>query len=236
MAWFGGVNVFDMSPNRDEINPFASLDHFQLVANFTERLPTDKHLQWCFMQPGAKHIDPSRGNWPYARQNQKPTWLTKSEFISFTNLRSHPNIELRNVLGLAIHEHQLPLTNQYVHLLIKQSLFHIGELSITSSSAAFEWKRDLDNGSFCDHAIMVLDSLYCEIKDTPKNYLCVKLIGQLCNFFSPWAPACRVIARKLAKSVYRWAEDIGRDIDKATPSTVPEIRAKQVVLYQHAML
>lgn len=235
MAWFGGTKSFDMAPGGCEINPFASLDHLYLVANFTERLPKDNSLQWSMMQPGDTHIHSTRGNLPYARQNKKPSWLSKTEYLSFTNLRSHPNIQLRNVF-VAIQERQLPFNEICVHTLISQALFHLGDLSVKGSSVTFEWKQDLDDSCFCNDACCILKALYHEIQDTPKNYLCVKLLGRICNFLAGWTPACRSVARDLALSVYGWAENIGRELDKTPPSLAPELRAKQVVLYQHAIM
>ncbi|KAL3804145.1 hypothetical protein HJC23_013664 [Cyclotella cryptica] len=235
MAWFGGTMSFDKAPHGCEINPFVTLDHFYLVAHFTERLPNNDKLRWSMIQPGDNYIHSTRGNLPYARPDKRPCWLSKTEYISFANLRSHPNIQLRNIF-VAIHERQLPFNELCVHTLINQSLFHLGDFSVTKGSITLEWKRDLDDSRFCNDACNILETFYQAIRDTPKNYLCVKFLGRLCNFLSGWALSCRSVARQLAVSVFDWAEDVGRELEKSPPSLATEIRAKQVVLYQHSLM
>ena len=261
MAWFGGSKNYDKASSHAEINPFVELDHFIISSNFTERLEHEISLQWTLMQPGEQHIHSSRGNLPYARQNFKPEWLSKTQYLSFANLRSYPHVQLRNIL-MAVQERQLPFTERTVHILVRQALFHIGKISNGNNGrAVFEWKRDLELPRFCVDANTILESFYEEIKDSPKSYMCVKLIGMLCNFFSKWEqdrpiplPAwsllvpftskaavdccttARNTARKLAASVFQWAEELDGEIDKSPPSLAPVIQAKQAVLYQHAIL
>jgi hypothetical protein len=233
MAWFGGTKTFDKAPDGSEINPFAPVDHFSRVVYFTDGLK--KNLQWIIMQPEDDNSEKYRGNLPYSRQNQKPDWLSKTEWLSFANMRSHPNTQIRNIL-IAFEERQLPFNNACVQMLIRQSLFQIGAVSVDRSSAALNWKQDLNRTDFCQDASTTLKSFYNEIKDTPKNYQCVNLLGELCNFFAAWDPSCRRVARELAKSVHGWAEDAEEDVDKSLPSFVSEIRSKQVVLYQNAIM
>ncbi|KAL7553023.1 hypothetical protein ACHAWF_016264 [Thalassiosira exigua] len=235
MAWFGGTMSFDRASSGREVNPFAELNHHFIVSNFTERLVKHPSLQWTLMQPGEGHIIPSRANVPYARQENKPDWLSKPGWLSFANMRAYPNIQIRNVL-LAIQERQLPLTESSVHTLMKQTLFHVGAISDIHTCPKFAWKVDLEDGSFGRDVHRIFESLYDEIKDSPKSYMCVKLAGQLCNFFSRWEPKCRDTARNLAASVCQWADSLGNDIEKSPPSQAPVIRAKQVVLYQHAIM
>lgn len=236
MAWYGGPKSFDRAPNDSEIDPFVDIDHFKLVDHFTDQFPVDTHLQWTIMQPEENHgsSDRIRGNLAYARQNQRPDWLSNTGWLNFANLRAYPNSQLRNIL-VAIQDRQLPFNKFNVRMLIDQACFQLGELSVFGPSAILEWKRDLDNVEFCRDSYTILLEFYNGMKSTPKNYKCVKLLGGLCNFLSEWEPSCRMVARKLAASVNEWAEDMGKDIDDKDPTAVPEIRAKQVVLYQNAI-
>ena len=196
--------------------------------------PKDKNLQWTLVQPGGNNIRQNRGNLPYARQNQKPKWLSKTEWLSFANMRSWPNNQVRNVL-VAIQERQLPFNDSRIHMLINHTLFHLGTVIVQGSDATLEWKRDLCGNGSGQNAYEILSSFYDEIKDTPKNYQCVKLLGSLCNFFSAWEPSCRELARQLSKSVHGWGEVVGASVKESPPSSVPNIRSKQVVLYQQAI-
>jgi len=236
MAWFGGPKSFDRAVSGYEINPFVKLDHFIVVSNFTERLTAQhSNLQWALMQPGDQHILPTRGNLPYARQNIKPDCLSKPQYLSFGNMRAFPNIQLRNILN-AIQDRLLPFTEEIVHTLVYQSLFHMGKISSEDGQLKLEWKTDLANPYFGRDANEIFELFYEEIKDSPKNYKCVKFIGSLCNVFSEWEVKCRNTARNLAKAAFKWAEDLGSEIEKSPPSSAPSIRAKQVVLYQHAIM
>jgi hypothetical protein len=94
MAWFGGSKSYDKASSGMEINPFVELDHFIIASNFTKRLENDISLQWALMQPGEQHIHSSRGNLPHARQNFKPEWLSKTQYLSFANLRSYPHVKI----------------------------------------------------------------------------------------------------------------------------------------------
>jgi hypothetical protein len=236
MAWFGGPKNYDMASSHAEINPFVELDHFIIASNFTERLENETSLQWALIQPGERHIHSSRGNLPYARQNFMPEWLSKTQYLSFANLRSYPNVQLRNIL-MAIQERQLPFTEHTVHILVRQALFHIGKISNADNGRpVLEWKTDLESLEFGQDAHIILESFYKEIKDSPRSYMCVKLIGMLCNFFSKWENCCRITARNLAASVFQWAEELDGEIEKSPPSLAPSIQAKQAVLFQHAIL
>ena len=236
MAWFGGPKNYDMASSHAEINPFVELDHFIIALNFTERLENETSLQWALIQPGERHIHSSRGNLPYARQNFKPEWLSKTQYLSFANLRSYPNVQLRNIL-MAIQERQLPFTEHTVHILVRQALFHIGKISNGNNGhPVLEWKTDLESLEFGQDARIILESFYEEMKDSPRSYMCVKLIGMLCNFFSNWEQGCRITAQNLAASVFQWAEELDGEIVKSPPSLAPGIQAKQAVLFQHAIL
>jgi hypothetical protein len=128
-----------------------------------------------------------------------------------------------------------------VHVLICQALFHIGKISELHkrglwATPLLEWKRDLETPKFGLDVHNILKSFYKEIEDSPKSYMCVKLIGKLCNFFSTWENGCHITAQKLAASVFQWAEELDGLIEKLPPSKSHVIQAKQAVLYQHAIL
>ncbi|KAL3776347.1 hypothetical protein ACHAW5_003521 [Stephanodiscus triporus] len=224
MAWFGGPKSFDRAASEAEIDPFVKLDHVIIASNFTERLENEISLQWTLMQPGEPHVHPSRGNLPYARQNLKPEWLSKTQYLSFANLRSYPLIQLRNIL-VAIQNRQLPFTSKQFTYSFARRFFTLGKYTKTKP-AALDW-----NGR------EILSQQNLEIKDSPRNYMCVKLIGQLCNFFSRWSNAeARNTAPKLAAAVFNWAEELDGEIEKSPPSQASAVQAKQKVLYQHAIL
>ena len=236
MAWYGGSKHFDGYSDK-EINPFAKLDHFIVVSAFTERLSgRAQSLQWAMIQPENDHIPRTRGNKPYATQNAKPAWLSKREYVAFTNMRAFPLLQLRNIL-VAVHERQLPFDDDSVHALIHQSLYHIGSIS-TLRGVKFEWKYDLAEPGFGKGAYTNLQQFYNEVNDSPTKFKRASLIARLSNFFSCHCePKCRHVARKIAEAIFTWANALEAGIVESTSATlsVLNIRVKQVVLYQNAV-
>jgi len=118
MWWSGGGFGPDIRPANKYFNPFAEIDFRATVHNFTETLPTRfKCMQWCMpvwsnrLHDRSKQMDlesRSRGNVALAFQDTKPTWLSKTEFLSFGALRAYPNQQDRKIC-VALHDRSLPL-------------------------------------------------------------------------------------------------------------------------------
>ncbi|KAL7472894.1 hypothetical protein ACHAXS_014340 [Conticribra weissflogii] len=235
MAWFGGNLSFDVHSGQ-EINPFASVDHYCIVSHFTERLGSkSSDLQWALIQTGDDYINLSRGNLPYSSQHSKPAWLTRNQYISLGSMMSYPNIQLRNILK-AFMNNELPFEKRPIQTLINQALFQIGQISVKQHKTKLEWKCDLYDADFGRSAYCILQSFCEEIADSPKRYKVVRVLGNLCNFLSHWETHCRTTARSLAESVCRWADSIEENIEKVAPSEIPPERASQVVYYQQSSL
>jgi len=108
-------------------------DLFLKASYFTERLRAgSEDLQWSLHLPNEiKNTHASRGNWPYTCQDLKPEWLDKEGFIDFTCIRQFPRLALRKMCVAMKHE-SLPVHHEAVHALLRQTLYHVGDLEINN--------------------------------------------------------------------------------------------------------
>eukprot|EP00957_Ditylum_brightwellii_P205835 15345662-Ditylum_brightwellii.AAC.1 len=131
MAWKGGPLDWDRHFNEDEFDPFKATDLWS-SNYFTERLEDEesKCMNWAMFQPGPQNVCASRGNRPIASQCDKPDWLSKVEFLTFGKLRAYPHMQLRN-LCVALTERTLPFSHRAVHCLVRQALYHLGDIGVS---------------------------------------------------------------------------------------------------------
>lgn len=74
------------------LNPWAAIPERQLVDAFTQSLPgAAAKLQWAL--PLYADVAADRGNLAIARQDEKPSWLSKPAFLEFGALRAFPLLQ-----------------------------------------------------------------------------------------------------------------------------------------------
>ena len=120
MLWNGGRFEPDTRHAPMYFDPFAKIDLHVSVDYFTETLSKRfSSMQWCMpvwsnkldaMSKQMQLASRSRGNLALACQDIKPTWLNKTEFLSFGALRAYPHQQDRKVC-VALHDRSLPLEN-----------------------------------------------------------------------------------------------------------------------------
>ena len=82
------------------------------------------------MEQFGSNARADRGNWPEATQDKTPQWLaSKQQYFAFGTLRAYPKQQLRKMCAY-LHEGSLPLDQPSVHTLLKQTLFHIGDVDV----------------------------------------------------------------------------------------------------------
>jgi hypothetical protein len=107
MEWMGGTLSWDRC-NGHAFDPFR-VPRKWAVSYFTEKLDADgKTLQWAMRLDENSDAVYERGNRALACQESRPRWLTKTEFLTFCNMRAFPNKQLRNIV-IAILDRLLPL-------------------------------------------------------------------------------------------------------------------------------
>lgn len=247
MYWTGGGFASDNLYNSRYFNPFFADSIPELVSySFTEKLDcSDDSVQWALWQPGStsERSTSARGNLAIASQDKKPGWLSKPQYLTYGALRAFPHQQLRKVC-VALQNNQalkgsaLPLQHPSVHLLIKQALYHLGDLTGDKDNP-LAWKVDHLEGPWLKVLQGELNDLADELAHSPRNSPALRLIAELSAFVSQWESPCRGLSRRVADIAHGLAQEIEKDVDKASEDNdklVCELRAKQCILYMYGML
>ncbi len=246
MAWTGGENVWDRLNTGQEFKPFALSESAKLVA-FTETLCESDHkslqayIRGDFLA-GVKSR--TRGSIIYANQIAMPSWLLKDQFFAFGGMRAYPNSQLRNLLRCLV-DCSLPISNESVKALLRQTLYQIGTISPDDSSRTvlLSLKRDLYNGAFAASALPVLQHMAANLEESPKNEVAAYFIGHLASFLSSWdndnvnGEEFKKVSQGIANAIYGWGKQLQIQIDKTeNESEVYSLRARLVMFYLHSVL
>jgi hypothetical protein len=123
MEWTGGTLSWDRCEN-GAFDPFK-VPRKWVVSFFTEKLEFEgKSLQWAMrLDEDDSDAAYERGNRALACQETRPQWLSKTEFLTFCNMRGFPCKQLRNV-AIAVLDRSLPFQLVPVQTLLKQTMFH----------------------------------------------------------------------------------------------------------------
>lgn len=159
---------------------FCSMPTAVLVHKFTETLPKkDKCLQWALEQHG-RHSRPDRGNVVEARQDLQPSWLRKSEFLTFGAMRAYPNQQIRKILG-AMHDRSLVLDDidhPATRLLLLQTLYQMGDLSEDMDLNPI-WRTDLEKHGGWEALRAELKGLTEELRYKQREHTAVQIFGEI---------------------------------------------------------
>lgn len=231
MSWIGGCHSWDKHSSAKQFNPFTIQPKIT-APYFSFKLPKScNNLQWCLHhQVVPKDIHPSRGNRPYASQDLRPDWLSKEGYLDYGNLRAFPHLELRKLCDVLM-KRTLPLDHISVHLLIRQVLYHIGEIDVKNNSTQLKWRQDFqDVMEACHH---LLACLAAELKERPHNFEACQLVGEMSCYFSSHSPHSphifKDIGRSLASAANKWTQSYEKNIAEASPVDIFSLRSKQVV-------
>eukprot|EP00957_Ditylum_brightwellii_P174287 13269379-Ditylum_brightwellii.AAC.1 len=185
-------------------------------------------MQWAMFQSGSDNTCSSRGNRPIASQSDKPEWLTKVEYLTFGKMRAFPYTQLRN-LCVALTERTLPFSHTAVHVLLRQTAYHLGDIGVSNANGCcYKWKKDLYDGHLLTKEWYgILRKFVDDLAESPQNYMAAQILGELVNFFSQWNIAFRDLSRHLALSFTKWADALEDRIAKSKPSDIPFLRSRQ---------
>jgi hypothetical protein len=243
MAWSGSGTAADsvMRLPAGLFNPFVQVDSQLLADNFTERLPAScSSLQWAMLQVGSRAATPAeRGNQGIARQDEKPSWLTKPGYLALTSLRAYPLSQLQR-LCVALREQLLPLGHPAVLTMVKQAVMQIGEVvqagSISSSSSTSSvrllWRTDWqqDGGSLAALGFE-LQQLASQLAEAPREHDAVLLLGQLAAYLADYSNVCKDAARQFAEMTSRAADQLQPQVEEAAQQNqeqaAMQLQAKQ---------
>lgn len=234
MYWSGGGFPLDARAGLF-FNPFRKPPNDLLIPNpkFTEKLAAkDSNLQWMLEQHGS--TTPDRENWAEATHNEQPAWVSgKEEYLALGALRAYPHQQVRRVI-IALRERTLSIQIPSVRTLLRQTLYHLGDIS--KEQERTYWRTDLfvsDGWKALDRA---LDSLAAELRFKSRDYEAVCTLGEIAAYASQWYPMSRLTSRKFAKAVRQWADDLAAEEENAEGQKVVDTRAKRSLLYMNGMV
>ena len=215
LYWDGGGYELDRRSGSASgcFDPFAPLPPEAVVSEFTQPLAVrDRALDWAVQQHGAC-AHPMRGNTTEARLDTQPSWLSKVEFLSFCAFRAYPNQQARK-LCVALAERSLPLQEAAVRTLLQSAMYHLGDLdpNVADAEEPRLWRTDLASHGGWAALRCELASLADELRNKPREYGALHILGELAAHASQWDEASRAVARAFAGIVRAWADAEQEDL------------------------
>ncbi|KIZ06296.1 hypothetical protein MNEG_1660 [Monoraphidium neglectum] len=191
MAWNGIPEVSKSNSGfAVPFNPFAPLkDGRALVLAYTEQLLPGDHQLQRYMDCTAFHAIPhERGNVAIAAPAAPP--------------------------GGRLYERELPLGAPVVRTLVRQAVYHLGELQGAGAGrpAARVW-RDGWEGDTLPALFEELSSLADHLSDTPREQEAVALLGELAAHLSEHIPRFRALARQFARMTAAVANELDSQLE-----------------------
>jgi len=224
-------------------NPFL-VDKYmhQIGLQLTQKFIEDesKCLNWALVQTGLENTLPERSNISIANQDKGsvPKWLSKPEYLTFCSIRSYPLQQIRKICSV-LHDKSLPLNHKgnEIGYLIKQALFHIGDINVNKINdkdyfSPFYWKGDFmnrstNNESWLKRMENELFNLTDTYKNSPNEIYLLLLIGELAGFISQWSKSTG-ICKIISDAMISFSNDIGKNImNIEKENEIIEIRRKQ---------
>ena len=225
MGWKGSESPADAFQGK--FNPFGTVKKTEVVDFFTEEVPSTKELQWAMPIYEPKQTALTRGNIAIACQELRRHWLSKPGYLEFVTLRAFPYLQLRK-LCVALRERSLPLGRPEVQTLIRQSLYHLGDLS-DSIKPHLLWRTEWDTNSndLLPTLCCEVNALADELAQMPRSYDSVAMLGELAGYLSDWHEPFLAVARRFAAMAEQWADDLEASAADAASENTKHVRAKQ---------
>ena len=253
MVWEGSGDGSDEGQGCTYFNPFRVPRDVVVRAN-TEVLPEEfEQLNWAMEQGGAEHTPFSRGNEGLARQDlltelpeegpaSQQLWALRSKpsFLALCGLRAYPATQYRKLLT-ALADRTLPLGHPAVGVLLRQALYHVGELLVEGGRVRRSWMTDAFEGS-PEHSswaalVQVLKDLAEEVAKKPSEASSLALLGELTSYLAGYNKGAVKVARQLARAAREWAECMGAEVEQKTQEDVlVSLRARKASYHAYAVL
>ncbi len=222
MVWEGsGCAAADaMLPSLSSFNPFAAVPATAVELSFTEQLlkQDQEALQWALHAAGSREATlADRGNLPMAKQDSKPAWLSKAGFLAFGSLRSYPLGQHRRLCS-ALSQRCWPLAEPAVQALVRQSLYHLGQLQQQGNGDGFAllWRTGWqEEGGILPTLCSELEQLAEELEQAPREHEQLLLLGEVAAFLSCWHEPGRPVARRFAAMSSQAAAQLQEQVDAA---------------------
>jgi hypothetical protein len=169
MAWKGTGTSMDGQTGNRWRNPWVIAQHVDLVDAYTEVLEHSE-LNWAMPLYGSNSLtEATRGNLAVARQDLRPAWLSQAAFLAFGNMRSGAFLQHRK-LCVALKERSLPLGEVDVQRLVRQTLYHCGQLT-DEQTPALLWRTEWEQGDILETLGQVRCITYARIMQGARHVM-----------------------------------------------------------------
>ena len=228
ILWQGGGFPLDERGGY-HFNPFVKIDNTSLIEYFTEKF--DQNIQFTLIQL-REDTDSRRSNQPVANQKLKPSCFKKYQWLTFANLRAYPNQQLRKICSI-LNDRSLPLSEPIVHTLLRQTLYHLGEVEDRGGVVFPVWKTDMLGGQFLQIMHEELKNLGDEIASKPSQQQCMWILIEITRFVAQWSDQCVSLLRSFHEKIEKWVLACDAQIEQAHVNDLPTLRAKKGVFYHY---
>ena len=234
ILWNGGGFSLD-SRNDKFFNLFVELRESIIIEYFTEKVADS--LQFTMTQYG-KNTKPTRCNEAIAKQQLRPSCMSKLQWLTFANLRAYPHQQLRKIC-CALSDRSLPFDQPLVHTLFRQVLYHIGDVAEFDQKVCLLWKKDVTQEFFTTIA-EELASLGSDIATKPSQRTTMLLSIAAARYFGQWSEDCTAVLKSFVAIIKTWITDCDNQISQAgkkqEQSEIPILRAKRALFCNYAVI
>ena len=214
-------------------NPFVPVRKNLIIEYFTEKV-LQENVQYVVTQYGEL-TEKSRSNQGIAQQNEKPNTLNKPQWLTASSLRAYPNQQLRK-LRSSLCDRNLKLDDPLVQILIRQTLFQIGDVVFENEEVIPVWKTDMFNGEFCDVISVELKNMGSELAAKPSQHKSLLMLIEIARYVGQWSDACVEVLRDYLTKIKSWIAECQEQIAQAAVCDTPTLRGKLGLFYHYAIL
>ena len=232
LLWNGGEFILD-SRDSNFFNPFVHVGKSSTIEYFTEKV-LQKNVQYVVTQYGEL-TEQSRSNQGIAKQNEKPDTLNKPQWLTTSSLRAYPNQQLRRLCS-SLCDRNLKLDDPLVRILIRQTLFQIGDVVCENEEVIPLWKTDMFKGEFCDVISMELKKMGSELAAKPSQHKSLLMLIEIAKYVGQWSDACVEVLRDYLTIIKSWIDGCNAQIGRASVKDIFHLRAKKGLFYHYAIL
>ena len=144
-------------------------------------------------------------------------------------LSSYPCLQLRKLVSL-LHDRQLvamPLDRLAVQVLIRQLLYHLGDLERLEEGGEprLAWRGDADpsaGGGALEALCLELVSLADELEQKPQSHCMLPALVEIATYFAGWEASFRDVARRYALILCGRADAIAAELQLGSCRTPEE--------------
>lgn len=206
-------------------NPFIA-PRENAVERFCEPMAS-RNLKWTVIQYGIQ-TPRDRGNWALSKLFQKPLLMEREQFLTLGNLRASPLHQLFHLMN-SIKEMSLPFHDSFfqtTHAVVRQVLFHIGEIKEFSSTKCLQklWKWGIENDVyFMNEFRKVLADALDRVKEASKIENEFFMYMEIVSFFAQFNYSYVELMDQCSEIALGWAERMEAELQNARNKSLNEI-------------